>query len=109
MRIVLIAASLAALILSVSACEAMATEDECTKACEQVKGLYLGAVERESAKDEVLKGMGESGARMAEEMARLQLQYLQKECQKECNKRATQKQAQCLMAAKTTEALKDCK
>lgn len=93
---------------AVSACDAKATDEECSAACENVTRLYLGAVDEQAASEELLTQMGEAGASMAKEMASMQLEYLRHECQRECKAKATRKQVDCLKAAKTTEQAGRC-
>ncbi len=91
-----------------AACDAKATPDECESACENVTKLYLGAVDKQAASDAVLTQMGATGAQMARDMATLQLEFLKKECSRECNAKATRKQTECLVTAKTPEDLNRC-
>lgn len=94
--------------IAVGGCPAKATKDDCTQACENVSKLYLGAVEQQSSSDEVLGKMGEAGAKMARDMAALQLDFLRQECEQECNERATRDLTECLSSAKTPEDLEKC-
>lgn len=99
-----------ALVVALTAvgCAAKASREDCAKACENVSKLYLGAVERESGSDEVLKAMGEAGSKMAREMASLQIDFLRQECEQECNERATRNLTDCLINARTSEDLERC-
>jgi len=100
--------SLLVALAGVTGCDAKATPDECEAACKNVTDLYLGAVDQQAASDQVLQQMGATGAAMAKEMANLQLEFLKKECVKECNAKATQKQTQCLINAKSSEDINRC-
>lgn len=94
--------------LALGGCPAKATKDDCAQACENVSRLYLGAVDQQSGSDEVLKQMGEAGAKMAREMAALQLDFLKQECEQECNERATRDLTDCLIQAKSSADLEKC-
>ena len=94
--------------IAVSGCPAKATKDDCAKACDNVSKLYLGAVDRQSGSNDVLSKMGEAGAKMARDMAALQLDFLRQECEQECNERATRDLTECLSSAKTSEDLEKC-
>ncbi|MCA9516439.1 MAG: hypothetical protein KC635_15975 [Myxococcales bacterium] len=89
-------------------CAAKATKEDCAKACENLTTLYLGSVDREAERDEVLKAMGKTGSAMAREMAALQLDFLKEECERECNEKATVKQTDCLSQAQSSEDLSKC-
>lgn len=93
---------------AVGGCDAKATPEECESACKNVTDLYLGAVDKQAASDQVLQQMGATGAAMAKEMANLQLEFLKKECVKECNAKATRKQTACLIQAKSSEDINRC-
>ena len=93
---------------AVVGCDAKATPDECELACKNVTDLYLGAVDKQAASDQVLQQMGATGAAMAKEMANLQLEFLKKECVKECNAKATRKQTECLIKATSSEDINKC-
>ncbi|TNF32605.1 MAG: hypothetical protein EP329_09645 [Deltaproteobacteria bacterium] len=93
---------------AVSGCPAKATRDDCAKACDNVNRLYLGAVEKQSGSNAVLSKMGEAGAKMAQDMASLQLDFLRQECEQECMERATRDLTECLSNAKSPEDLERC-
>jgi hypothetical protein len=90
------------------ACDAKATDAECTEACGNAASLYLGALDQKTASDETLKQMGEASASMAKEMASMMLEYLRHECETRCKAQATRKQTDCLKAAKSTEEAGRC-
>jgi|GEM_PF-2156285 len=94
--------------IAIGGCPAKATKDDCAKACDNVNRLYLGAVEQQSGSNDVLSKMGEAGAKMAKDMASLQLDFLRQECQQECLERATKDLTECLSNAKTPEDLEKC-
>lgn len=93
---------------AVAGCDAKATPEECDKACKNVTDLYLGEVAKQASNNTVLQQMGATGAAMAKEMAQLQLEFLKKECVKECYAKATRKQTECLVSAKSNEDINRC-
>lgn len=95
-------------VAALAACDAKATDEDCTQACENMTRLYLQAVDEKTASEEILKQMGAAGASMAKEMASIQLEYLRHECERECKSKATRKQTECIKAATTTEEALRC-
>jgi hypothetical protein len=89
-------------------CEAKATADECNNACDNLKGVFLGVVEKETSREETLTKMGPTGAELARETASLFVDYLTRECVRQCNARSTRKVAECLTAAKSPEDVNRC-
>jgi len=90
------------------ACEAKATPEECEGACANLKGVFLGVVDKETSREETLKKMGTTGAELARETAALFVDFLTRECVRQCNARSTRKVAECLSAAKTPEDVNRC-
>ena len=90
------------------ACEAKATPEECDGACLNIKGVFLGVVDKETAREETLKKMGTTGAELAKETAALFVDFLTRECVRQCNARSTRKVAECLGAAKTPDDINGC-
>ena len=90
------------------ACEAKATPEECEGACANLKGVFLGVVDKETGREETLKKMGTTGAELARETAALFVDFLTRECVRQCNARSTRKVAECLSAAKTPEDVNRC-
>lgn len=107
LRLLAVITLIAPLVVS-AGCDAKATQEECDNACKNVTDLYLGAVDKQAATDAVLQQMGATGAQMAKEMAQLQLEFLKKECVKECYAKATRKQTECLINAKSSEDISRC-
>jgi len=89
-------------------CEAKATPEECEGACANLKGVFLGVVDKETGREETLKKMGTTGAELARETAALFVEFLTRECVRQCNARSTRKVAECLGAAKTAEDVNRC-
>lgn len=108
MRPLILAITLLVALAAAAGCDAKATPEECDKACKNVTDLYLGAVDKQASSDAVLQQMGATGSAMAKEMAQLQLEFLKKECVKECNAKATRKQTECLISAKSSEDINRC-
>ena len=90
------------------ACEAKATPEECEGACANLKGVFLGVVDKETGREETLKKMGTTGAELARETAALFVDFLTRECVRQCNARSTRKVAECLGAAKTPDDINGC-
>ncbi len=103
-RALMISLSIAAL----GACEAKATPEECDAACANLKGIFLGVVDKETTREDTLKKMGTTGAELARETAALFVDFLTRECTRQCNARSTRKVAECLTAAKTPEDVNRC-
>lgn len=95
-------------LLAFAGCEAKATQEECRSACDNLKTVILGVVEQETAREETMKKMGQTGAELARETASLFVDYLTRECERQCNARSTRKVAECLTAAKTPEDVNRC-
>lgn len=95
-------------LLALAGCEAKATPDECRSACDNLKTVILGVVEKETAREETMKKMGPTGAELARETASLFVDYLTRECERQCNARSTRKVAECLTNAKTPEDVNRC-
>lgn len=91
-----------------SGCEAKATQEECNLACDNLKGVFLGVVDKETSAEETLKKMGPTGAELARETASLFVDYLTRECVRQCNARTTRKVAECLTTARTPEDVNRC-
>jgi len=89
-------------------CEAKATPEECESACANLKSVFLGVVERETAKEDAQKKMGTTGAELARETASLFVEFLTRECTRQCNARSTRKVTECLRAAKSEDDIKRC-
>ncbi len=100
--------TIAGIALSISACDAKATADDCSNACNNVTKLFLGEVQRQTAESEELKEIGQSALDEAEAMAKIQLEFLQRECESECNAKASKKQTECMLAAKSNADLNSC-
>ncbi|HRE90351.1 MAG TPA: hypothetical protein PK095_14560 [Myxococcota bacterium] len=94
--------------LGFAGCEAKATQEECRSACDNLKTVILGVVEQETAREETMKKMGQTGAELARETASLFVDYLTRECERQCNARSTRKVAECLAAAKTPDDVNRC-
>jgi len=95
-------------VAALGACEAKATPEECDAACANLKGIFLGVVDKETTREETLKKMGTTGAELARETAALFVDFLTRECTRQCNARSTRKVAECLTAAKTPEDVNRC-
>lgn len=95
-------------LLAFAGCEAKATQEECRSACDNLKTVILGVVEQETAREETMKKMGQTGAELARETASLFVDYLTRECERQCNARSTRKVAECLTAAKTPDDVNRC-
>lgn len=91
-----------------AACEAKATPEECESACANLKSVFLGVVERETAKEDAQKKMGATGVELARETASLFVEFLTRECTRQCNARSTRKVTECLRAAKSEDDIKRC-
>lgn len=89
-------------------CEAKATPEECDQACANLRGVFLGVVDKETGREEMLKKMGTTGAELARETAALFVDFLTRECSRQCNARSTRKVTECLSAAKTPEDVNRC-
>jgi hypothetical protein len=95
-------------VATLGACEAKATPEECDGACANLRGIFLGVVDKETNREETLKKMGTTGAELARETAALFVDFLTRECTRQCNARSTRKVAECLTAAKTPEDVNRC-
>lgn len=95
-------------LLMASGCAARATAEDCERACGNLRGVFLEAVQQETNRDDTLKKLGATGAQLAQETASLFIDYFTRDCVKECESRATSKTADCLAGAKSEEDVKKC-
>lgn len=94
--------------LGLTACTSMATPEGCERACTNVQEIFLGVVDEETSRENVLAEMGDTGAELARETASHFLKFLKSDCERQCNARATEKTVNCLSQAKSVQDLNRC-